>query len=257
MRAGNMANSGKQSPENHTKVFQKVGKPFGRQRVKRVVSKGIEYVYHKHSSIRLPNLPEDHPHFIAAFNRAEAEWQNAVMLPDQLITPQQPIDIRHDVPLQFQAMVNTPVQAISWVHKAKQGEIAHYHYGAIAEAAAKSPVIDAIRRYFALLREFDVVALRQARTSPSHTHYYAIRTTNSLRGMPRNVLTGAVEVIEYEAVLALTERQAATSVARCLRSALMISESAAVEMRNNMIRRGWLTNGRPPELTSQGLSVLA
>ncbi len=236
---------------------QKPRKSPGRQRVKRFAKGGIEYVYHRMSGIRLPSLPDNHPHFIAALRRAEVEWQNAVIQPDQPITPVQPIDITHEVPLQFDAMVNTPVQAVSWAHKAKQGQVAHYHYGAIAEAAAKNPVVDAIRRYFALLREFEVVALRQSRTGPNHTHYYAIRTGNGLRGLPRNVITGTVQVIEYEAVRALTERQAAMSVARCLRNELMISESDAVEMRNDMIRRGWLTNGRPPELTTQGLSVLA
>ena len=61
---------------------------------------------------------------------------------------------------------------------------------------------------------------------------------------------------EYEALHAIDARQASVSTQRAIRDALGISDADAVEMRNNFIRRGWLTNGRPPQITDLGEKVM-
>lgn len=88
--------------------------------------------------------------------------------------------------------------------------------------------------------------LRQTRVAPGWSHYFAIRTKDLVRGTPD----------EYLALVAISERQASISVSRVIRDGRGFNDNDASKMRNNIIRKGWLTNARPPELTMLGLSLL-
>ena len=242
---------------NNPPVRQKSANSAGKSTVKRFFSKGVEYCYHRPSGKSLPALPPNDPRSQSALRRVETEWRRIEGMVDEKIQPLPQPDIRTGVPITPDIVIYFPQQATAWLFSADEGEAAYYHFGAIATDQRINPVIEQIRQYFALLHEFELVRLRQTRSTEGNTHYYAIRTGHSLRGMPGNVLSGAVLPIEYSAINALTERQAAQSVARCLRDALGLSETAAREMRNDFINRGWITNGRPPEITDKGLSVIA
>lgn len=239
-----------------------MSKAVGNQRVK---LRGVRryrygdrtYTYHRASGAPLPDLPETHPDFIAAFKRAEVDHKNRMACCDQVLKASPPKPVAHSVPITPQAIIMTYHQAISWLFGAAPGHTVYYHVGHAANDRTRDQDTDFKVRYFHLLGEFEAVNLRQARVAEDHTYYFAIRSENSLRYLPQNVLTGSVTPLEYQAIDALLHRPGDLSVARCLRDYLNISADEASEMRNDFIRRGWLTNGRPPEPTRLGLSVVA
>lgn len=217
---------------------------------------GKRYVYHRASGAPLPDLGFDDPAFVAAFLQAETEHRNATASPEERLRARPvPTGIEFEPPVSPDAITFTTTQIIAWVHGAKAGHVCYYHFGSLVADGPADSVTEK-RNYVAMLRSFGAVELRQRRVSDAMTHYYAIRTDESLRLMPRNAITGAVSAQEYFAVHALSERQSSMSVARTIRDSLGISEDAACQMRNDLIRRGWLSNTRPPQLTELGLSVL-
>lgn len=228
---------------------------FGVSTIKETRANGKRYVYHRASGTRLPDLPVGHPEFIRAFLAAEASHRNADVIASQRITPAPPPEIDITPPVIPDCIASRVDQIIAWVHSAEAGEVCHYHFGSLPLDQMASDIA-AKRAYTKVLADFEVVRLRQHRIGENLNHYYAVRTDESLKHMPRNVLTGTVSADEYTAVLAITERQASLSVARVIRDALGLTDFRASQMRNDFIRRGWLTNGRPPELTERGLSVL-
>ena len=225
--------------------------------IKRDVKPSGVYVYHRASGARLPDLPASDPRFIDAYRAAEVEYQNRIKTAAQRINPMPIASINHNLPVPPDAVIFAISHAVSWVFSSRAGDVVYYHYGAISADQVGNPSLQRKSAYFRLIGDFGLVRLRQRRAAEGLTHYYAARTDVPLRNMPQNVLSGAVEPIDYGAVLAVLERQPAQSVARCLRDALALSERDSAALRNDMIRRGWLTNGRPPELTELGLSVLA
>lgn len=164
--------------------------------------------------------------------------------------------VNHAVPVQPDAIIYQLSQAVSWLYNAKSKETAYYHCGFIAVDQQGSQDLVEKRMYFSLVAGFGLVWPRQKRITDQLTHYFAIRTEEPLSGMPRNVLSGTVLPSEYTIMRALSERQSSLSVARCIRDAIGTTDSDAREIRNSLIRRGWMTNDASPALTEVGLSVL-
>lgn len=160
--------------------------------------------------------------------------------------PKQPDAIAYSVP-----------QIIRFIHTSKAGHVIFYHGGDLANDARADPVMHDKQRYMLMASKFGVVALRQSRVGDQWRQYYAIRTDESLIGIPSAAITGQITPDEYTALTAINERQASISITRVIRDALGISDHEAGEWRNAFIRNGWMTNGRPPELTRCGLSLLA
>jgi len=217
---------------------------------------GRRYVYHRASGAPLPDLPIGDPDFIRAFLLAESNHRNAIARPEQKLTTVSPTVIQsHEPPVSPDAIIYTTDQIISWVHTSSTSEVCYYHFGSLLTDSISEHVAQK-RAYTMLLADFGALTLRQRRVSEGINHYYAIRTSEPLRYMPQNVLTGTVSADEYSAVVAIAERQSAKSVARSIRDALGVTDDVASQIRNGFIRKGWLTNGRPPQLTELGLSVL-
>jgi hypothetical protein len=181
---------------------------------------------------------------------AKAAWGGRVMTGLQesaplLAPPVVPHCVAHSVP-----------QVIRFVWSADPGAVVYYHHGNLLEDARREPLIRHKGRYVAVCIQFDILHPRQRRGVAGDTHYYAVRSPNSLHGLPRNVFDGTITPDEFQALCAVKERQASMATSRAIRDALGVSESDASDMRNSFIRRGWLTNGRPPELTDLGLSMM-
>jgi hypothetical protein len=209
--------------------------------------------------MRLPDLSYDHPDFIAAIKQANTanvsrsdfleRWGQITTPKDLRITdflpPKQPDAVAYSLP-----------QIIQFMHVARKGHILLYHSGDLATDIANNIMCRDKQKYLQIARELDLVGLRQSRVRDGWYHYYAVRTDTSLRGCPLNMLTGTITPDEFIALTAINERQAAISVTRCIRNALSTTDHEASDIRNKMIRKGWVTNGRPPELTPLGLSLL-
>ena len=246
------------------KVFQRRRKHFKVKALREfpvsavnVVATGNRrYVYHRASSRPLPDLPFEHPDFIAAVLAAETEFQNATAAASQKLTPIKPRLIKDQAPpVTPDAIAYSVEQIIAWVHRARAGDICYYHFGSLT-IDAETDAVAKKRGYTKLLAEFGSILLRQRRADDGAAHYYAIRTDEPLAHLPRNVLTGTVTADEYTAVVAIMERQSSQSVARAIRDAVGTTDDIASQMRNAFIRRGWITNSRPPQLTELGMSVL-
>jgi hypothetical protein len=248
-----MANTGQKRKKHFNNSALK---DFVVSSIKETKIDGRRYVYHRASGARLPDKPFDDPEFTSAFLDAERDHQNATAAKDKkLITRPAPIITETAPPVTPDAIVYTVTQIVAWLHRARSGDVCYYHFGSLQIDATSEDVAEK-RSYVRLMAEFGAVMLRQRRSDENVNHYYAIRTDEQLAHLPRNVVTGTVTADEYVAIMAISERQAAVSVARSIRDALGIDDHAAAEIRNSFIRRGWLTNGRPPQITIRGESVL-
>lgn len=234
---------------NPTEVRQKGLKDF--------ISKGVRYVYHRASGTRLPDLNYDHPDFVAAYDAAESAHRirsrgkglalkvRSVVWPNQTGIKYQP-----DV------AAFTTHMAANFVMKARPGEIMLYHVGDLAHDQATDTALKDRAQYVNLAHALDLVALRRHRVTEGWTEYYGVRTSESLVGCPSHVLRGDITPDEYFALVALNERQSSQSTSRAIRDALAIDDQQAAAMRNAFLDRGWLENGRPPELSPLGMSLL-
>lgn len=236
---------------------------FSAKRINRVVSKGISYVYHRPTRTRLPDLPDDHPDMIAAIIEAEKAaqsqsdakglWGTGVAIPpkEQGISAMAPPSTPHVVAFAVP-------QVIRFVFRASKGDVVYYHHGNLLEDGRRDTHIRQKGRYVALCVSFGLLSPRQRRAFASETHYFAVRTDLSATaaGLPRNALDGTITPDEYEALHAIDERQASMATTRAIRDTLGISDHDAAEIRNEFIRRGWLTNGRPPEITDLGEQMM-
>lgn len=228
--------------------------------VKRYLSKGRRYVYHAATGANLPDLPLDHPDMQEAIRIAERNAETASSSADlwggvvpvglsETIAPMAPPSSPHVIAF------SVP-QIIRFVFRAAPGDVIYYHHGNLLEDARREQSVRQKGRYVALCCEFGLLGPRQKRGFGSDWHYYAVRTGQRLTGLPRYVLDGSITPDEYQSLVALSERQASMSTSRVIRDTLGISDTQASEIRNEFIQRGWLSNGRPPELTDKGLQLL-
>lgn len=228
--------------------------------VKRYKVDGVTYTYHRASGTRLPDLDFNDPAFISAletarFNascqtEAQARWGNLAGFEEVPIEK-----IRSSITPDVVAFIFP--QLVRFVQAAKAGHVLLYYSGDLATDSARNPDIKDRARYISIVHDFGLVQLRQARVAAGWSHYFAIRTDEAIRGTPEHIVRGRITPEEYLALVAINERQASISVSRAIRDHLGTSDDDASQIRNSMIRRGWLTNTRPPELTPLGLSLLA
>lgn len=146
---------------------------------------------------------------------------------------------------------------VRFLRGAREGNSLLYHGGDLALDASNDPGVRTKQRYVLIASDCGLLHLSQARVDVGFSHYYAIRTDDPLSAAPKKVLDGKLDPSDYIALLAISERQAAQSVARAIRDALGVRDDQAATVRNDFIRRGWLTNGRFPELTAAGHALLA
>lgn len=218
---------------------------------------GVRYLYHRASGTLLPNLPNDHPDFVAAYDAAERDHKirsrgkglrariEALPWPSHVAIKFTPDVVAYSVAM-----------AASFVLNAKPDNVLLYHVGDLGLDQAKDQSVKDRAQYIKVAAAFDLVSLRRARVAEGWTEYYATRTEETLVGCPSHVLRGDVTPDEYMALVALNERQASQSTSRAIRDELGINDQEAASIRNRFIDSGWLDNGRPPELTTLGLSLL-
>ena len=227
--------------------------------VKRYTVQGVTYTYHTASGARLPNYPYSDPRFRAAFDAAQFAHETQTESLDRWGMQEHPMSLN----LQSHPLTKTPHHVafsvpdlIRFVVTGKPDQVLIYHSGNLALDGSVNDLVRDKQRYALLAKEFGILSLQQARIADGAYQYYAIRTDGSLRGLPQNAIYGRITPDEFAVLTAINERQASLSVSRVIRDTLSITDSDASAWRNSMIRRGWLTNGRPPELTQLGLSLL-
>lgn len=230
------------------------------KRLNRVISKGKQYVYHRPTGTRLPSLSEDHPEFIAAYQSAEEMLRIQTSAPKRFgpTAHLKHISIK-DVapPVDIDAIAYHLKHVVQFIFAARQGNIIYYHAGNIAVDAGSDPVVYDKQRYAQLMHTFGLLDLRRSKVATDWYQYFAVRTDTPAGHTPKAATAARVTPDEYEALVAVMERQAALSVSRAIRDHVGLSDEAARKMRNDMINRGWITNTRPPELTDLGLHLLA
>ena len=145
---------------------------------------------------------------------------------------------------------------VRFLHGAAQGNSLLYHGGDLASDAAHDPRVRCKQRYALIASDSGLLHLSQARVDEGFCHYYAVRTADPVSTAPQKVLNGDVDPTDYIALLAVYERQAAQSTSRAIRDALGVTDNDADIMHDKMVLRGWLSSGRSPSLTEQGLSLL-
>lgn len=249
----------------HLKIDQTGQKGFGKQGPKMVSLKGIHrksvggqtYVYHRPTGTRLPDLPNNHPDFISAVRNAAKQSKVKSR------APKRRTDIEAlDIPIESAKMrqpdmvAHTLIMCARFVLSAKPKSLLLYHSGDLSADGAYEQSSRDKAQYILLAASFDLLSLRQERVTAGWTYYYATRTDHSIKGCPQHVLYGDITPDEYRALVAVNERQASQATSRAIRDELGISDTAASEMRNSMIHRGWMNNSRPPELTELGLELL-
>lgn len=227
--------------------------------VKRYDVQGVTYTYHTASGTRLPNLPYDHPAFIEAYDRAVFQHETKTDSAQKWGFQEDVVDIRDaafKLSKEPDAVAFTVPDIIRFVVTGKRDQVLIYHSGNLALDGERNDVVRDKQRYSMLAAESGLLTLQQSRMGPGAYQYYAIRTAGTMQGLPQHAIYGRITPDEYTALNAINERQASISVSRVIRDALSLTDAEATEWRNSMIRRGWLTNGRPPELTTLGLSLL-
>lgn len=226
-------------------------------RVKRYESQGVTYTYHRLTGTALPNLPYDHPTFIAAF-KAEDDKIQKNTLPLGYGEGIHDLHVDDFMPTsQIDAIAYSVPQIIKFVLVSKPGNCLFYHSGDLVADAQSHLDTKHKQQYLMLASEFGLLGLRQKRVRPNWNHYFAVRTDESIKGMPLNAVEGRISPEEYRALVAVNERQASVSVTRAIRDAIGTTDDDASQMRNDMIRKGWMMNTRPPELTDFGLSLMS
>lgn len=245
-----MIRLGKNTPANRVEV-----RP---EDVKTYSSKGKTYHYHRPTGQRLPDNIDEPGVLAAAIQKIEDQQRIGSELPAI-------IGLDVDIPacaselkpeMQSLAVAFTMPAVVGFVLRAKAKETLHYHSGDLALDGSRDQLLRIRQAYLRAMAEFGAVHLRQQRVRPNWSHYFATRSTESLTGIPKHLMHADISPDEYTALVAVNERQSAKAVSRCIRDALGITDQAASTIRNDMILRGWLTNGRPPELTDLGLSLL-
>lgn len=228
--------------------------------IKRYKVQGVTYTYHRPSGVRLPDLPFSDPRFLAAHSAAEdqmriqskngAQRRGALSEIDVPVKKMRPSTVPD-------AIAYTVPQCAHFVLQAKPKEVVLYHSGDLARDGASDALIRDKQQYLLLAAGFGLVSLRVARVQAGWSHYLAVRSEESLVGLPRRVLQCDISPSEYIALVAIDERQGAQATTRAIRDALGIRDAEAATLRNTLIEQGWLASTRPPELTALGRSLLA
>lgn len=231
---------------------------FRARGVKRYSVQGVTYTYHVKSGARLPDLPYNDPRFVRALAFAEQQSKIKSRAAERSTTTATHTEVpASKAKIRAADMVAySLIQCANFVLSASSGSVLIYHSGDLAQESASATTVRDRQQYMLIAAEFDLVSLRQERVSESWYHYYAVRTKEPIRWLPRHVIQADITPDEYRALRALDERQPAVSTTRAIRDELGISDIAAADIRRDFINRGWLDNGRPPEMTALGLSLL-
>lgn len=226
--------------------------------VKRFELQGVTYTYHRPTGIPLPDLPYQDRRFIEALKavRRQADIKSESGFDRTKSLALLTAGFQETTPPQTDAVAFTVVQCAFFVLKAKPNAKLLYHSGDLATDSATDVRAKDRQQYIGLAASFGLLSLRMVRIQENWSHYYALRTEESLRGMPMHVLQCDITPSEYKALVAINEKQASKSVSRTIRDALACSDQQAADIRNAMIERGWLANSRPPELTSTGRQLM-
>lgn len=232
-------------------------RPIG---VNRYEVQGVTYTYYRPSRARLPNLPLNDPDFIEAYDRAVFAHETGTESYErwgQIEEARQVDKADFKLAKKPDAVGFSVPDIIRFVLSAERDQVMIYHIGNLAIDGVTNPVVRDKQRYAMLAADFHALSLQQSKIGPGIYQYYALRTPEPLRGLPQHAIQGRITPDEYTALTAINERQASLSVSRVIRDTLSITDIEAGAWRGNMIDRGWLTNGRPPELTALGLSLLS
>lgn len=225
-----------------------------RRDVKSYQVQGVTYTYHRDTGIRLPNDPSK---WATAIEKIQTNQKTKSEAFQRFGFALENILIREVTPRHTPDMIAFSIrQTIHFTLNARSGDTLLYHSGDLANDITRDELLRDRQGYLLMAAGFGVVHLRQQRVRPSWSHYFATRSDESLVGIPKHAIHGDITPDEYRALNAINERQSALSVTRCIRDALGINDRAASDKRNDLIRQGWLTNGRPPELTEIGLEML-
>lgn len=236
-----------------------MGKPHAKsgKLVKTVTAKGRTYHYHRPTMKRLPDDISDPKVLDEAIRKIEGAERIQSSMPETVGALDVPETRAEMIPRHTPDMVAFTIPAVvGFILRAVPGDSLLYHTGDLAVDGARDELLRIRQTYLRLMADFNLVHLRQQRSRPGWTHYFATRSREPLKGVPRHALHADISPDEYTALIAVNERQSAKSVTRTIRDALGITDTAAADLRNEMIRRGWLTLGRPPELTDLGLHLL-
>lgn len=148
-------------------------------------------------------------------------------------------------------------QCARFVLSSKRDERLIYHSGDLATDSTTDARVRDKTAYINLTAQLGLVGLRQERVGEHWSNYVAVRSDMPIKAAPSRVLHLDLTVEQWRALHAMVERQAHVSVQRAMRSALQCSNEHAAELLRNMIRDGWISHGRPPELTDLGRAMLA
>ncbi len=155
------------------------------------------------------------------------------------------------------AVVFSVDQFRDWLYEAVRGELCLYHSGSMGIDKESRPHLQELGGYANLMSDLDAVNLISARKGPGLYHYLARRTSLKASSIPRLVGTGMVGVQFYICLRAIHTRDPHLSVKRAIRDILSCSEEESAKMFSDLVKKGFIREGRPPSLTEAGVSVLA
>lgn len=162
----------------------------------------------------------------------------------------------HSPSQSLDAVVYSVEQFRDWIYSSSKGELCLYHSGQMLLDQEGRPQLKRLGDYAALMSDFGVIIINQLRKQEGLAHYLARRTAYRSNSIPKLVGTGLVEVPCFISLRAVESRDAHQSVRRAIRDVLSCGETEAAHMFAQLLKMGYIREGRPPEITPSGARVL-